>query len=255
MDIVTCYQFAQSVLDSRPYKPNTKRNWLNRAKMLKLDLIPMPLTDQKAFELVSLIINPNSRQNTSVMLKKVFGVSLPYVKVNTDLKIDLPPFEYLDEVIQNSGRYRMNGHLMLHGGLRIAETMVKQNIKGLGIMVEKQMMFTQEVYPCKSRGMVILPTWLLNEYVDWEPRYVKNQQAIRDGLKRVFIKAGVPEMYPHALRHAFASHYAKLLSPEALRKQMRHSDVKTTMKYYVHVRDEEIHSIMHTRKPDLRMVN
>lgn len=61
MDIVTCYQFAQSALDAAPYKPNTKRNWLNRAKMLKLDLIPMPLTDQKAFELVSQIINPNTR--------------------------------------------------------------------------------------------------------------------------------------------------------------------------------------------------
>jgi len=252
--ILNCREYAQFVLSSKVVKPNTRRNWEAMFRKLPLDQYLMPLSDIQAFQIVNSVANQNTRRTVIQMMKVIFQVNLKSPpRIITDL--NLPSFEEMDIVVQNSGRYRMYANLMLHAGFRIGETFVKQKVQGMGVLVQSQVIFDKSIQPAKSSGHVVFPTWLLDEYKEWQPEY-NNAATILQGLKRHFKKSGLYENVTcHKLRHVFASHYAKLLSIEALRKQMRHSDIKTTMSYYVHVKEGDILDVMHTRKPDLRMVN
>src|SRR5262249_16261164 len=69
-------------------------------------------------------------------------------------------------------------------------------------------------------------------YPQWRDNVVKY------GLKPVLKKLEIPSEYAglHAFRHGLATELAQRSTPiPVLQSQMRHSDVKTTLKIYAHV--------------------
>ena len=61
---------------------------------------------------------------------------------------------------------------------------------------------------------------------------------VKDGLKPVLRKLGIPsqEVGLHALRHGLATELAEAAVPiPVLQGQMRHADVRTTLRIYAHV--------------------
>ncbi len=246
-----CHKYALAQIDEKPLAWNTRQNYINIINKVIPHDLEMPLTAPMANQLLSKIVNPNSRRAMTIAINSLFGLELKKPKA-VKWEGDIPDFEVLDALIQSSPKIRMYGNLMLHAGFRISETLAKQRIKGVGIMVESQRLRNGEVYPAKTMGQVIPPTWLLEEYRDWSPKYI-NGNSVGSMFNRLFKSNGMHDMTAHKLRHAFATYYAKKLPIEGLRKQMRHTSIQTTMGFYVHVSDEEISSVMHTRP--LRAVN
>ena len=83
------------------------------------------------------------------------------------------------------------------------------------------------------------------------PRAQKHDRPTRDRATRIFSrigkKAGIlvarkPKLKhatAHDLRRAFGTRWAKLITPAVLKELMRHSQIETTMKYYVGSNAEE----------------
>lgn len=246
-----CHKYALAQIDEKPLAWNTRQNYIRTInKLIPIDM-EMPLSPAKAHELLTKVVNPNSRRSMTIAINSVFGLDLKKPKA-IKWEGHIPDFEVLDTLIQSNPKIRMYGNLMLHAGFRISETLVKQRIKGIGIMVESQRLRNNEVCPSKTMGQVIPPTWLLEEYRDWSPKYI-NGNSVGLMFHRLFKANDMHDMTAHKLRHAFATHYAKKLPIEGLRKQMRHTSIQTTMQFYVHVSDSDISSVMHTRP--LRAVN
>ena len=65
---------------------------------------------------------------------------------------------------------------------------------------------------------------------------------------------GFPNLTPHKLRHMYATYYATKLPPSVLQKQLRHSNIETTMSYYVHVKDDLILNVLNERSVQLSLV-
>ena len=62
--------------------------------------------------------------------------------------------------------------------------------------------------------------------------------VVKYGLKPVLKKLGIPTKFAglHAFRHGLATELADRSAPiPVLQKQMRHADVRTTLKVYAHV--------------------
>lgn len=146
-------------------------------------------------------------------------------------------------------------NLMLHAGLRVGETMVKHKMTKSGFDVQFQKIkCNNSIQPAKTTGAVVLPLWLYEEYVDWTPLDLAHH-SLRDYLKREIRKSLFPYLTPHKFRHIYASHYAFKLPIAALKKQMRHSDIKTTMTYYTHVKESDILQVLNEPQGNLSNVH
>jgi len=66
--------------------------------------------------------------------------------------------------------------------------------------------------------------------------YSRNN-AVRSGLKSILRKLGIPDenVGLHAFRHGLATELAESEPITVLQAQMRHADVRTTLKVYAHV--------------------
>ena len=230
-------EFALTEINKKTIKTSTKREYLSICKNLGLENLEMPLNPQEITQILAGIYNDNSRRKCAIALRSIYGLKIRITSASP-AELNLPGFEVLHEIIQSSRHYAMYGNLMLHCGMRIGETVVKQPIKGSLIIVNRQRNGYNEVTSSKSSGPVVAPPWLLERYQDWEPKHHYNTVYL--GITRLFRKHGHANMTCHKLRHAYASHYSQVLSPEALRKQMRHRNVQTTMSYYVHVSENDI---------------
>jgi integrase len=76
---------------------------------------------------------------------------------------------------------------------------------------------------------------LLSNRKGTHPRWRDN--VVKYGLKPVLRKLGIPERYAglHAFRHGLATELAQRAVPlPDLQKQMRHADVRTTLRIYPH---------------------
>jgi integrase len=61
------------------------------------------------------------------------------------------------------------------------------------------------------------------------------QDTARDSMRRTCLRAGVPLLSPHALRHTFATHrLAEGFDPVTVSKHLGHAQVSTTLNFYAH---------------------
>lgn len=240
---MNCYEYAQSVLISKPIKKSTSQEYLSVCRSLKMDQIEYPPNASQLTNLLEGVFNVNTRRKCAIAIKSIYGIKVK-VPSAVPLELDLPNFEDLNEVIKGT-RYEMYALLMLHAGFRIGETLVKQPIKGNAILINRQKTIDGELTTSKSEGLVIVPEWLLERYEDWEPTLHYNTVYL--GLKRLFVRNGFSLMTPHKLRHAYATYYSMKIPPEALRKQMRHKRIATAMQYYVHIKQEDLIGVMYKK--------
>jgi integrase len=240
------FDFAQFVLNNKTLAPSTRDNWQRLIKYLNLDQYEMPITDKDIYKIVERYSNPRTKKSVILTLNSLFGTkaksgpSLP-------LDLDLPCLDEVSEYFDKSDM-RMYFNLMLHAGLRIGETLVKHKMTRSGIDVQFQRIKCDNtVQPAKTRGVVVLPDWLYEEYKSWEPLPLVHQ-AIRERLKNRIRKSPWPYLTPHKFRHIYASHYANLMPVAAVQKQMRHSTSKTTLMYYTHVKESDILKVLNVRQ-------
>ena len=237
---MNCYEYAQSVLISKPLKKSTSQEYLSVCRSLKMDQIEYPPNASQLTNLLEGIFNLHTRKTSAIDIKSIYGIKVK-VPSPVPLELDLPDFEDLNEVIKGT-RYEMYALLMLHAGFRIGETLVKQPIKGNAILINRQKTIDGELTTSKSEGLVVVPGWLLELYKDWEPTHHYNTVYL--GLKRLFVRNGFQFMTPHKLRHSYATYYSMKIPPEALRKQMRHKRIATAMQYYVHIKEQDLVNVM-----------
>jgi integrase/recombinase XerC/integrase/recombinase XerD len=136
-------------------------------------------------------------------------------------------------------------HLMLDAGLRSSEVM---NLTTQNINLRDDVIFVSHGKGAKDRTLPLTPIlkkYLNNYLIIFRPLVSHNyflcsstdhEQLTKDGLKSLFArvkkKIGLQRLYPHLLRHTFATSY--ILGGgdlETLRIYMGHTDISTTQKY------------------------
>jgi len=72
---------------------------------------------------------------------------------------------------------------------------------------------------------------------DVETDPARRNNVVRSGLKPILHKLGIPDenVGLHGFRHGLATELAESESITVLQAQMRHADVRTTLKVYAHV--------------------
>lgn len=121
--------------------------------------------------------------------------------------------------------------LMQFAGLRVGEAVAvtRADVVGRVLRVDRTRGNDGTIRPAKTRGNVVLPTWLALRAAEWDGT------AILPNSEGKFLRRryGVT---PHALRHWYATRLIQGgASPELVRRQLRHKHLTTTLRTYVQV--------------------
>lgn len=242
---MNCLELAQKNLEQKAIRPNTYRGYMSVLR--SLDLCDVPSEQLSVAFLTNRMlrtINPNTRRRQAIALRSMFGIPVkcPAVVVK---EYDLPDVELIREALEPS-RYRLYGLLMLYCGFRLGETLVKQRMpKPNVVYVDRQRLIDGSIGPAKTIGPVVMPTWLAEEYRDTPAdQFDRAHITVFKGIKRAGNKKKL-DINPQLLRHSFGTMLAnKGAHPEVLRKQMRHSSVNTSLKFYVTTRQADIEGVV-----------
>jgi site-specific recombinase XerD len=97
----------------------------------------------------------------------------------------------------------------------------------------------------------LLPEWLADEVRSMTPDQYWNlgmTTKMVSGFKKVQQLTGGKPINPHMLRHWYATDMVKRgISPEVVRRQMRHKKIETTMRVYVQVNSADLEESVPTR--------
>ena len=119
--------------------------------------------------------------------------------------------------------------LMAYAGLRLGEACARDAswLKGNKLIVKQSMESDVRSYVPQNCGEVRLPDWLVEE---------NNATFTYPIPKHLYKWVKRRNLSPHQLRHYFATQlFSKSNNLEAIRRQMRHSNIKTTLSYYLEV--------------------
>ncbi|WP_347059521.1 tyrosine-type recombinase/integrase [Blastococcus sp. HT6-30] len=230
-DAVTCHDVALARLANRAIKETTLREYL--ASLRALDLADVPFDSVTVAMLTTKlqrVLSPNTRRKHAINLRACLGLPLPCPKpVRKDYEI--PDLTELRAALENSS-YRMWGFAMLFAGLRLGEACTNQPIKRHVITVDRQRLPDGTISTPKTAGPVTVPPWFADEYRHHD--FARAANTVYVGIRRAGKRAGIPDLTPHRLRHAFATNLVNAgCSPEVLRRQMRHHDVSVSLRFYV----------------------
>jgi integrase len=132
---------------------------------------------------------------------------------------------------------------MLFAGLRLGEACTNQPIKRNVIAVDRQRLPDGTISTPKTAGPVTVPTWFAHEYRHHD--FTRAANTVYVGIRRAGKKAGIPDLTPHKLRHAFATDLVTAgCSPEVLRRQMRHHDVSVSQNFYMRTTSSDVEAAM-----------
>lgn len=217
-------------------------------RMGLLDLPYASVTQEDALEALWTIDAPNVRRSAVVALRSVFGWSIRIPKA-IPKRYDLPSEDSLRFALMFS-KYETRGFLMMYAGCRIGEAcaVTPADRNGDRLTIAKQVLelhrkgsaTTWRVAPVKSsEAAIVIPHWL-GTYVD---ALGENDRpgAVRESLRRAGHKVGI-DLTPHMLRHWYATTMLERGVPLSLvSRQMRHSDVATTLRTYSQSSPNDIH--------------
>jgi integrase len=130
---------------------------------------------------------------------------------------------------------------MMYAGLRCGEACATEpaDIKGSVLRVFRAVSYDGSVIPAKTVGHVIIPRWLAERVENSEHKKL-TPGMVRESFRRYGKKTGI-HLNPHMLRHWYATMLVRgKVNPEIARRQMRHSDLKTTLEYYAQVAVSDI---------------
>ena len=179
-------------------------------------------------ELPTLSGNHNTRLIDARILNQTFGTDF-YIPQSQRRVYELP--DPNDIALASYGKHGIYVMLMAFAGLRLGEACACDAswLKGNKLIVKQTMeRDVREFRPPKTAGSVRLPDWLVEE--------VKKATFTYPIPKHLYKWIKRRNLSPHQLRHYFATQlFSKSNNLEAIRRQMRHANIKTTLGYYLEV--------------------
>jgi integrase len=257
--------YVDQIVQNRPYKYATKQTLIRDIKKMGIwDLDVNDVTSAHIRDVVDSIGNHNSRRRLYITARSIFKdlgkcQDLPVLESISRI-YQFPPQEHLDFLI-NKSKYRLQLFLCMYGGLRVGEACAVTPSKLEGNYLRVDEAFSQDglhLGSPKTVGRVLLPEWLADEVRSMTPdQYWKlgmTTKMVSGSIYKIsrFKKAqqltGGKPINPHMLRHWYATDMVKRgISPEVVRRQMRHKKIETTMRVYVQVNSADLEESVPTR--------
>lgn len=210
---------------------------LNRLGLLDKDV--EDVSAESVTEALWNITNPNTRRNTAIALRAVLGLS---VRIGRPVqrRYNLPDEDTLRIALMTSP-HEIRGLLMMYGGLRLGEAcaITRGDVSGDRLRVDKQIQALRETgkptiihtAPVKTyEDDIVIPSWLATMVAGITT--TAKPDGVRESLRRAGSRVGI-SLNPHQLRHWYATTALERGVPMmVVSKQLRHSDVSTTLKVY-----------------------
>jgi len=258
-------EHVEKLIQSRPYKYTYKQTLVRDVK--KLGIWEMDIEDVTSAyirDTVDMVRNHNSRRRLYITARSIFKEldkcqDLPVLESISRI-YQFPEQEHLDYLI-NKSKYRLQLFLCMYGGLRLGESCAVTPNKLEGNYLRVDEAFSQDgkhLGSPKTVGRVLLPEWLADEVRRMTPdQYWKIGTTTKKVSSSIYkisrfksaeqLTGGKP-INPHMLRHWYATDMIKRgISPEVVRRQMRHARIETTMRVYVQVNSKDLEASVPTR--------
>ena len=245
-------EYVTNTINSRPLKYGTKQSYIKGIKSLGIwDMDISDLSSALVFEKTDQMRSHNVKKNIYIMLRSVFkdlGLFSDLPVLNGISKTySLPSQQELHDIIERS-KYRRILYLCMYAGLRVGEAcaVVPSQLEGNYLIVDRA--FSQDgkyLGSPKTFGKVLIPAWLADEV-----RNMKVEDHWKIGMSTQLVswacvslskKRSKVHINPHMLRHWFATDMIRRgVNPETVRRQMRHSNINTTMRIYVQINSTDL---------------
>lgn len=185
------------------------------------------------------ISNPNTRRNTAIAIRAVLGYQIRIPKP-VSRRYNLPDEDTLRLALMTSP-HEIRGLLMMYGGLRLGEAcaITRTDVNGDRLRVDKQVQALREtgkptiVHITQAKAFeddIVIPLWLTERLR--EVTETAKPDGVRESLRRAGKRVGI-NLNPHQLRHWYATTALERgVTLMVVSKQLRHSDVSTTLKVY-----------------------
>jgi len=257
--------YIDQFIQNKPYKYSTKQTLIRDVKKLGIwDMQVDEVTSSHVRNVVDSLGNHNSRRRLYITARTIFkelGMlqDLPVLEAISRI-YEFPTQEHLEFLI-NKSKYRLQLLLCMYGGLRVGEACAVKPSKLEGNYLRVDEAFSQDglhLGSPKTVGRVLLPDWLANEVRNMKPEEYwqigMTTKMVSASIYKIsrFKKAqqltGGKPINPHMLRHWYATDMVKRgISPEVVRRQMRHKKIETTMRVYVQVNSADLEASVPTR--------
>jgi len=258
-------EHVEKLIQVRPYKYAYKQTLVRDVKKLGIwDMEVSEVTSAYIRDSVDTIGNHNSRRRLYITARSIFkeiGICQDLPVLESISRIyQFPEQEHLDYLI-NKSKYRLQLFLCMYGGLRLGEACAVRPEKLEGNYLRVDEAFSQDglhLGSPKTVGRVLLPEWLANEVRAMSPdqfwRIGMTTKMVSGSIYKISrfksakqLTGGKP-INPHMLRHWYATDMIKRgISPEIVRRQMRHKKIETTMRVYVQVNSADLEASVPTR--------
>lgn len=221
-------------------------------RVLDLDLAVAQVEQEAVLERLWLLDSPNTRRSTVIALRSVLGWQMKVPK-GIARRYDLPDEDTLRLALMLS-RHETRGLLMGWAGLRIGEACATTAADLVGedrLRVAAQISQLHRTGhptvvrrgPVKiSEAEIVIPRWLVPRVQGLD--CTVKPDAVREGLRRAGAKVGIV-LNPHQLRHFYATNLlAKGVPLTVVQRQMRHTNVASTLRYQQANDGESIHDAL-----------
>jgi integrase len=261
-------EYASEVINTRPYKYQTRLTYLKDLKRLGIwDLDISDINSALIRDKVEKVTTQSTRKRLFITARSIFkdlGICQDLPNLEAEGKIyDIPTQEQLEWLIDRS-KYRLQLLLCMFGGLRVGEACAVTPEKLSGDYLDVNQAYSQDglhLGSPKTYGKILLPHWLAEEVRSMKPDQLwtlgKTTKLVSHSCYKLsrgenFKKlSGGKTVNPHMLRHWYATDMIRRgVNPEVVRRQMRHKNVSVTLKIYTQVRSEEIENSLPTRLSD-----
>ena len=258
-------QFATQIIESRPYKYQTKQTYYKDLKRLGIwDLDVSGINSVLIRNRVEVIPTLSTRKRLYITARTIFKElgkcqDLPQLQVQGKI-YDLPTQEQLEWIISKS-KYRFQLLLCMYAGLRVGEAcaITPNKLQGEYLMIDQA--YSQDglhLGSPKTYGRVRIPSWLADDIRNMTPDqfWIHGKPTSRVTHSCFKLSRGKDwkqmtngkKFNPHMLRHWYATDMIRRgISPEVVRRQMRHANVNVTLQIYTQVKDDEIVLSLPTR--------
>lgn len=185
------------------------------------------------------IANPNTRRNSAIAVRAVTGLPIRIPRA-VSRRYVLPDEDTLRLALMTSP-HEVRGLLMMYGGLRLGEAcaITGADLNGDRLRVDKQVQALRDrgkptivrIAPVKTyEDDIVIPRWLAERLKDVSE--IAKPDGVRESVRRAGRRLGIA-LNPHQLRHWYATTALERGVPMmVVSKQLRHSDVATTLKVY-----------------------
>lgn len=215
-----------------------------------LDADPADVTTEAVMEALWRIESPNSRRSTVIAVRAVLDLPIK-VPRSIPRRYDLPDEDTLRLALMTSP-HEDRLLTMAYAGLRVGEAcaVTGRDLHGDRLRVTRQVVEETKtgqptvvrVAPVKTReAEIVVPGWLGERIAGLDGQV--RPGSLRESLRRAGNRVGIANLNPHQLRHWYATFLlSKGVPLIVVSRQMRHSDVTTTLRTYAQFNDAtEVH--------------